>query len=404
MERFVLKRVLIVFLFTLPMFSILLSTTIAFIPNHPELIASYSISSPIIDGYLNGTEWGDATGYKVNLTGPTEIETWLYFKHNSTHIYIGLVVLTYLSNTLDQFAIMFDEGDDGSYGSGSRDYNLVSNQEDIKKCLDDNTITDGYYKDVSFYIPAGEVDFVAECVHENDHFTAEWEIEYWEGLGWVDDHWECEFAIPFVGNDGGAVDLSDLNCTMMDTVGIKIQYFTQPGANNYFYPAENQYQIFTYANLSFSPPPFPAIESCNITGAKKDNFDPGETVYVNGSNYSPSTIYDFYIVNDVTTWTNGLPIPARVPDTAITVSSDALGIIPPTAVWADPQTLGEYDLIVDVNGNGLYDVDIDALDDNDIEVTAGFIIPEFSSILLLFIVATAASVILLKKRKLLSRL
>ena len=56
MERFVLKRVLIVFLFALPMFSILLPTAIAFIPDHPELISSYSTSSPIIDGYLDGTE------------------------------------------------------------------------------------------------------------------------------------------------------------------------------------------------------------------------------------------------------------------------------------------------------------------------------------------------------------
>jgi hypothetical protein len=69
----------------------------------------------------------------------------------------------------------------------------------------------------------------------------------------VNGHWESEFSIPFVGNDvEGADDVSDLVCSITDTVGIKIQYFTQPGANNYFYPAGDQYDIGTYTTLSFS--------------------------------------------------------------------------------------------------------------------------------------------------------
>jgi hypothetical protein len=60
------------------------------------------------------------------------------------------------------------------------------------------------------------------------------------------------------------------------------------------------------------------------------------------------------------------------------VSSDSEGNIPPTPVWSDPLTPGKYDIVVDVNGNGVYDEGIDALDDNDIEVTAGFfVIPEY---------------------------
>jgi hypothetical protein len=60
------------------------------------------------------------------------------------------------------------------------------------------------------------------------------------------------------------------------------------------------------------------------------------------------------------------------------VSSDSSGNIPPTAVWSGPLTLGKYDVVVDVNGNGVYDEVVDALDDNDVEVTAGFfVIPEF---------------------------
>ena len=91
-----------------------------------------------------------------------------------------------------------------------------------------------------------------------------------------------------------------------------------------------------------------------------------------GNFFTPSTSFDLYIVNDVTTWTNGSAIPSRLPETVTRVSSDADGIIPSTVVWNNPQEVGKYDIIVDVNGNGQYDIEIDAIDDNDIEATAGF--------------------------------
>jgi hypothetical protein len=116
----------------------------------------------------------------------------------------------------------------------------------------------------------------------------------------------------------------------------------------------------------------PTIESCDSAGAKKDSFNPSETVYAYGSGYAPSTVYSLYVVPDVT-WTNGMAILG----TAISVSSDSSGNIPPTTVMSPPLTPGKYDIVVDVNGNGVYDAGVDALDDNDIQVTAGFlVIPE----------------------------
>jgi len=103
-------------------------------------------------------------------------------------------------------------------------------------------------------------------------------------------------------------------------------------------------------------------------------------------------------VSDVATWNDGMAVPARVPDTADIVSSDVLGNIPATAIWSDPQTIGEYDIVVDVNGNGLYDVNVDVLDDNDTMVTAGFIIPEFSAVMLLLMLITLSGIITYKKR------
>jgi hypothetical protein len=121
----------------------------------------------------------------------------------------------------------------------------------------------------------------------------------------------------------------------------------------------------------------PTIESCDSAGATKDTFNVADGVYVKGTGYSSSTTYDLYVVHDVTVWSDGITIPAAVFGTSTTVSSDADGNIPATLVWPGLLVLGKYDIVVDVNGNGVYDEGIDALDDGDIEVTAGLnVIPE----------------------------
>jgi hypothetical protein len=120
----------------------------------------------------------------------------------------------------------------------------------------------------------------------------------------------------------------------------------------------------------------PTIESCDSAGVKKDTFAVGDDVYANGTCYRPQTTYDIYVVEDVT-WVDGMAIPPRVPDTATTVTTDAYGNIPPTLLWSSPLEPGKYDIIVDVDGDGLYYAEADAIDDNDIEVTAGyFVVPE----------------------------
>lgn len=120
-----------------------------------------------------------------------------------------------------------------------------------------------------------------------------------------------------------------------------------------------------------------------------------------GANFSASKTYNFYIVVDQETWADGMAIPERVPGTVIIVSSNNNGDIASTAVWTGPQTVGKYDIVVDVNGNGQYDPGIDAVDDSDIEVTAGFsVIPELSPslILPLFMIATLLTIAVPKSR------
>jgi hypothetical protein len=155
-----------------------------------------------------------------------------------------------------------------------------------------------------------------------------------------------------------------------------------------------------YSNLRILQPP--VIESCNVSGTIKDSFAQGEPVYINGSGLAPFATYDLYVVNDVDNWVNGTSIPARVPDTAINVSTDVAGTISPAVAWSDPQTFGSYDMIVDLNGNGVYDAGIDILDNNDILVTAGFVIPEFASaatLAMLFIATTLSVAARRKSRK-----
>jgi hypothetical protein len=105
-----------------------------------------------------------------------------------------------------------------------------------------------------------------------------------------------------------------------------------------------------------------------------DTFGVGDEVCVVGSGFSPETSYEVQVVSDVD-WTDGMTIPSYVAKT--TVMTDSGGaIMDAYPVW-NGATPGKYDIIVDVNNNGIYDEGIDALDDSDIEVTAGFfVIPE----------------------------
>jgi len=152
-----------------------------------ELIVTYSGISPIIDGSLRA-EWNDTSRNMVNLTGAADIETWVYLKHNGTHIYIGLLIWQFGTHDLDQFTIFFEEGDDGSYGSGTRDYALTPEQEDLKSITYQQPLKDGFYNDSAWRTFNIEIDFEANCTYEVDHPTLQDEIEYWEGEMWVDDH------------------------------------------------------------------------------------------------------------------------------------------------------------------------------------------------------------------------
>ncbi len=110
------------------------------------------------------------------------------------------------------------------------------------------------------------------------------------------------------------------------------------------------------------------VESADISGATQDVFQIGTPVYAVGSGYAATTTYDLYVVED-TTWTGGMAIPSRVGGTASSVTTDASGNIPAGSLIWTSSVKGNYDILVDVNGNGQYDESVDALDT---DIGAGF--------------------------------
>jgi hypothetical protein len=120
------------------------------------------------------------------------------------------------------------------------------------------------------------------------------------------------------------------------------------------------------------------VESCDSAGDEKNTFSPDEAVRVSGSGYEASETYPIYVVaDDETAWEGGEAL-TRVSGTEEAVTSDSSGDIEATIVWDPTLTPGKYDIVVDFNGNGYYDLGIDALDDNDVVTSAGFlVIPEY---------------------------
>jgi hypothetical protein len=135
------------------------------------------------------------------------------------------------------------------------------------------------------------------------------------------------------------------------------------------------------------------IESCDASGNKKDQFNPGETIRINGSSFSTSQDYNIYIVHN-TTWYDDMLIPSRVSGTNETVSSDSSGNIPPARVWLSAQP-GK----IDIDGNGRYEVDVDALDDLDISGAGFFVIPEYALGTILALAVCFAGVAVYRRSK-----
>lgn len=190
-----------------------------------SMISSGTGNPPALDGTIGEAEWVDANSYSgVGAKKAFDI----YLKHDNDYFYVGVQVRDNNKHGKDEFTIYFDEGDDGNYGSGSRDEVLKASQEDQKIVLGDGTLSDGCYYPIGwFYMrggPLGEIDF--EC-----------------GISHHGDCWELEFKIPLQGHDGGSSDYSDVNVTTKNVLGILFSFGNYDpnigGYNPFSHPAES---------------------------------------------------------------------------------------------------------------------------------------------------------------------
>ncbi|MFB3889953.1 MAG: hypothetical protein ACE14S_10715 [Candidatus Bathyarchaeia archaeon] len=136
-------------------------------------------------------------------------------------------------------------------------------------------------------------------------------------------------------------------------------------------------KVYALQHNFYPTEPWYGVVSTDSSGSQKNVFYPSETVYVTGYGFPPppTGTYNLFIVHD-RDWTDEMLI--QDIEKTVHINVNATGRIPVgTKAWEGPLTPGKYDIIVDVDGNGIYDEGLDAIDDQDIEVTAGFfVIPE----------------------------
>ncbi|MGD6934461.1 MAG: hypothetical protein ACQCN5_09675 [Candidatus Bathyarchaeia archaeon] len=120
------------------------------------------------------------------------------------------------------------------------------------------------------------------------------------------------------------------------------------------------------------------FDSANAEGELVDVYAVGDAVYAKALGLTPGATYVISVVPDVTEWSDGQTIPASV-TTTVTVTDDDGDFI--VQVWDSAQT-GQYDIVADQNGDGIYTPGLDRVDNDDVGLevdTSGFlVVPEYA--------------------------
>ncbi len=168
------------------------------------VISTHTSQPPTLDGIVNDEEWVDANFYR--FSSGYGIMFNVYLEHDENYFYIAVEVQNDATEDSRDFLVMyFDEGDDGSHGSGSHDSTLTLGQEDLKQIDGAGNLLDGYLS-VEWEKSPVEVDFDAAAA-------------YYDGS------WGFEFKIPYSGREGLVQDLSDLTVTTNDVVGFFFEFY-----------------------------------------------------------------------------------------------------------------------------------------------------------------------------------
>jgi outer membrane protein assembly factor BamB len=136
------------------------------------------------------------------------------------------------------------------------------------------------------------------------------------------------------------------------------------------------------------------VLSTDSAGNSKATFDLSDDVYVRGEGFTADTSVTIYLIPD-----GADASPSNAVATA-SATTDTSGDLPATLVWSQPLTLGEYDVWVDENQNGVLD-GADVWNSQSIGIYPLDVIPELftlTSMLAIFIIITTA-VTIYKRRQ-----
>jgi len=155
--------------------------------------------------------------------------------------------------------------------------------------------------------------------------------------------------------------------------------FSSPAvANGKVYVGSDDHRVYAFAT---------PVWSTDSVGNPKTTFDLTDNVYVSGQGFTVGASVTVYLIPDGAD---------ALPTNAVAIASamiNSTGSLPVTLVWSQPLTLGEYDIWVDANQNGVFD-EGDIWANQSVGIYALNVIPEFptlSSILIILItLATAA--------------
>jgi len=149
-----------------------------------------------------------------------------------------------------------------------------------------------------------------------------------------------------------------------------------------------------YATVPYAAEAY--VHSSNDTGAEKNVFALGENVYCYAGDLPDNyQTVDIYVVPN-REWSVNDQIGPDVGDGVETVSTDGSGIIDVTLIWIAPLTAGNYDIIVDVDHDGVLDAG-EPVDSFTIEVDIEEI-PEFPT-LAIPIIAMLCLAFIFQRRK-----
>jgi hypothetical protein len=152
----------------------------------------------------------------------------------------------------------------------------------------------------------------------------------------------------------------------------------------------------------------PKITSCDAQGNEKDQFNPGESVYVKGEGLEPNTPYKIWIQKDPVDENKLLNLDEDPSRTQELVTTNESGKFDPVCIWQIPSDapVAYYDVLVDKQNDGdntgKYNLASDGIDS---AIVVGFFVTSEppAVILLLIGLLVVAGHLRIKKREDLSR-